>query len=142
LTPPLWFLGAYEWVLGTDDPKLLALARTAMLALGAAGLATVASYPLAYRRLMASAVESGSGDSRTGRAAIAETLARIVGRDPGVRATAQFFLSSAGRLERQRFAIASAIGIALAWGLPVLWRWSAVAPPNRRPPSSRFRSQR
>lgn len=128
LTPPLWFLGAYEGLLGTDDPKLLALARTAMLALGAAALATVASYPLAYRRVMEGAVESGGADSRIGRAAIAETFARMLGRDPGVRATAQFFLSSAGRLERQRFAIASAIGLALAWSLPGILALVRAAP--------------
>jgi hypothetical protein len=119
-TPPLWFLGAYEWVLGTDDPKLLALARTALLAVLVPAVVTLVTYPLAYRRLMASAVEWDGSLVRTRRAAVAEGLARIVGRDPGVRAAAQFFLSSAGRLERHRFAIATSLGVAAAWSLPTI----------------------
>ncbi len=123
-TPPLWFLGAYEWILGADDPVLMALARKAVVALLAAAALTVVSYPIAYRRLMASAVESGGGIGRTGvLAGVGEALTRAVARRAQLRAVSQFFLTSAFRVDRLRFVLASALGIAGAWGLPT---WFAL----------------
>lgn len=47
-----------------------------------------------------------------------------MGRAPHVRAVSQFFLATAGRVERHRFVIAASIGIALAWVMP---GWMAMA---------------
>jgi predicted permease len=128
-TPPLWFLGVYEWVLGTRDPIVLALARTAALAFGLAVTVTVAVYPLAYRRLMATVVEQSAGFGRVGRsAAMAKVLAMAIGRHPEVRAVSQFFLTTIARVERHRFVLAIAVGAALAWSLPG-WLAVAHAPP-------------
>jgi hypothetical protein len=120
--PPVWFLGAYEWILGARDPLLMELARKAVLALAAVTALTLVSFPIAYRRLMISAVETGAGFGRTGRfASAADLLARSTARRPQVRAVAQFFLSTLARAERHRFVLATSLGIAAAWGLPSLF---------------------
>ena len=117
--PPLWFLGAYEWVLGARDPVLMHLARNAVIAVAGAAALTLVSFPIAYRRLMISAVETGAGFGRTGWLAwAAEALTRATARRPQVRAVSQFFLSALARAERHRFVLATALGVAAAWGLP------------------------
>ena len=120
--PPVWFLGAYEWILGADDPALMQLARRAVIALSAATALTLVSFPIAYRRLMISAVETGAGFGRTGRLAwAAEALTRIAVRRPHARAVSQFFMATVARAERHRFVFATSLGVAAAWGLPTLF---------------------
>jgi hypothetical protein len=120
-TPPLWFLGVYEWMLGTTDPALRHLAL-----LGASSLATVAgltvlAYPLTYRRLMVEAVEHPEGLVRThATAGLARALTAITGRNAVVRATSQFFLTTVARIDRHRFVIAIALGAVAAWDLPTI----------------------
>ena len=124
-TPPLWFLGVYEVVLGTTDPVFRDLAGRAALVTAAALAATVCSYPFAYRRVMIAAIQEGSvaGPApRLGRVAGLLTLAS--GRDSGIRAVSQFFLATIGRVERHRFVIAASIGVAIAWVMP---GWMAMA---------------
>lgn len=124
-TPPLWFLGMYEVVLGTTDPVFHHLAGQAVLVTGVALIATVCSYPFAYHRVMVAAVQEGSvaGPApRLGRVARLLTLA--TGRASGIRAVSQFFLATIGRVERHRFVIAASIGIAIAWVMP---GWMAMA---------------
>jgi hypothetical protein len=118
--PPVWFLGVYEWILGTSDPALLALARRAALAIAAATLATVVSYPLAYRRLMVSVVETGSEPRNALGRVVQAMLVGAAGRHPAAKAAAAFFTSTIARVERQRFVLAIALGLAVAWGLPGL----------------------
>jgi hypothetical protein len=64
-TPPLWFLGVYEWMLGTRDPALRHLALAGVGAVGVTGILTAVLYPLAYRRVMDEAVEHPEGLMRT-----------------------------------------------------------------------------
>jgi hypothetical protein len=133
--PPVWFLGVYEWVLGTDDPVLLGFARTAVVALVAGLVATVASYPLAYRRVMVAVIEDadpgcGSGDRPARR--IARRLTAWTGRAPALRAVSQFLLATLGRVERHRFVMAAAVGTAVAWGLP---NWASMV--SARPTTPR-----
>jgi hypothetical protein len=131
-TPPLWFLGLYEWLLGTSDPKLLGLAMKAMLGLIAAILATAGSFPLAYRRVVATVVDNSAGFARVGRTtAVANALTSWITHNPGSRAVAQFFLATMGRVERHRFVMAVALGIAGTWGLP---SWFALLPAPPREP--------
>lgn len=118
-TPPLWFLGVYEWALGTTDPVLLRLARTATVAVAAGAIATVVSYPLAYRRVMIAVIEdAGSAGRDRPLRRLGRLLTIVTGRAPTLRAVSQFFLSTLGRSERHRFVCAAAIGTAVAWGLP------------------------
>lgn len=125
VTPPLWFLGIYETVLGTTDPVLIRLTNHATIALVLGSVATLCTYPFAYRRVAALAVEQGIGE--TGRSAgryISGLVTRSMGRAPHVRAVSQFFLATMGRVERHRFVIAASIGITLAWVMP---GWTAMA---------------
>jgi len=133
LTPPLWFLGLYEWVLGTSDPVLLHLASTAGLGM-AVVLATIAvAYPLACRRLLVNAVEHAGGFGRVGRwAVLARLVALASGRQPEVRAVSQYFLSTIGRVGQHRFVLAIAIGAATAWGLPSWMSLASALPPEPR----------
>ena len=127
MTPPLWFLGVYDVLLGTSHPALLALARTAILALAVAGAIAAIGYPLAYRRVMTDAVEHPGGIGRVGRSSVATRwLAAAIGRDAVVRAIGQFFLSTIVRVERHRFALALASGVAVAWILPTAVRWHVL----------------
>jgi hypothetical protein len=125
-TPPVWFLGLYEWILGTSDPMIIGLARTAAAALVVPSIVIAVVYPIAYKRLMVSVVEIGQ---RPGRSAIGRAfgwaLVSASGRHPEVRATADFLTSSLVRVERHRFVIAIALGVAVAWGLP---GWKAFTP--------------
>jgi hypothetical protein len=126
-TPPLWFLGLYETLLGTSNQTLLALGRTAWLALGGAALVAALSYPLAYRRVMRDAVEHPGDIGRVGAlTALARWLTVVLARDGVTRATTQFYLSTIGRVERHRFTLALAAGAALAWGLPTVVRWRSL----------------
>jgi predicted permease len=124
-TPPLWFLGIYESVIGAPGATLHQLASNAWGALGAALLVILIAYPLACRRLLADAVENPGGFGRVGRFALFPRLiAQFAGRSQDVRAVAQFYLATIGRVGQHRFVIAMAVGVAAAWSLPA---WMSLA---------------
>jgi hypothetical protein len=87
--PPMWFLGVYEWILGSTQPLISQLAGRAVLAFALPLAIVVVTYPLAYRRLMVSMVEAG----RHERGAFARTtqrlLVRVAGRTSAVQAAAE-----------------------------------------------------
>lgn len=127
-TPPMWFLGLYETILGTENQTLLALGRTAVFGLSAAAGLAALSYPLAYRRVMRDAVEHPGGMGRVGMlTAPARWLTPLIARQGVTRATVQFYLATLGRVERHRFTLAVAAGAALAWGLPTIVRWLGLS---------------
>ena len=117
-TPPIWFLGVYEEILGTPDPRLRDLARRGIVAVTAALGVVVLTYPLAYRRMAIAAVESPDlGPAR--HAYVSRFLPALIARDPTSRAAVQFLLATLGRVERHRFVVAMAAGLALAIVVPV-----------------------
>jgi hypothetical protein len=128
--PPMWFLGLYEWILGTNEPLIGVLARRAVLAFVAVALLTLVTYPLAFRRLMVSVVESGRQPHGTLARALRGLIVRAAGRDAAVRAAAEFFVATLARVERQRFMVAIALGVALAWSLPGLRAYVPSAQPQ------------
>ena len=128
--PPVWFMGLYEWLLGTSDPKLLALAARAGLTLLAATALTVLTFPLAYRRLMVSVVETADGPGRFAPSRLMRgALVLLSGRHPEVRAAADFYVATIARVERHRFVIAIALGLSLAWSVPWLRTFEPSAAP-------------
>jgi hypothetical protein len=128
-TPPLWFLGLYEVVLGTNDPLFHDLAKQAMLATAAGLLATVCSYPLAYRRVMIAVVEAGSSMGPASRLrSAARVLTLVTGRASDIRAVSQFFLATVGRVERHRFIIAASVGVTIAWVMPGWMTMASLKP--------------
>jgi hypothetical protein len=126
-TPPAWFLGLYEWILGTSDPVLLGLARTAALALGLAAAVTVVTFPLAYRRLMTASVErrAGAGVRPPGRF-LQGLVVRAAGPHAEARASAEFYAATVTRVDRHRFVVAMALGTGLAW---IVGGWKMLEPP-------------
>ena len=56
--PPLWFVGIYQTISGSNDPLFLGLAKTGVLAFGVVALVCVASYALNYKRKLLRALES------------------------------------------------------------------------------------
>ncbi len=136
LTPPLWFLGLYESVLTTSDPTLIGLNRVAVGALATVTAATLISYPLAYRRLVSSVVETGGvGARRRGMRRAAAWVVTCLSRASVTRASVQFFVASLARSSRHRFIVAASIGLSVAAGIPVLFRWwPELATPSDAPP--------
>ena len=129
--PPVWFLGIYERLLGSDDPLLRSLAlRAWALVAGSVALAVI-TYPIAYRRLMVSVVESGSEPRQRLARGIHWLLVRAAGRAPAVRAAAEFFTATLARVDRQRFVLAIALGVAIVWGFP---GWRNYVPTTEPPP--------
>jgi hypothetical protein len=132
-TPPLWFLGLYEVVLGTNDPLFHDLAKQAMLATAAGLVATVCSYPLAYRRVMIAVVEAGSSMGPASRLrSAARVLTLVTGRASDIRAVSQFFLATVGRVERHRFIIAASVGVTIAWVMPGWMTMASLRPDTPR----------
>lgn len=120
-TPPVWFLGLYEWLLGSSEPAILALAQRAALTLIAGGALVALTFPLAYRRLLVSVVEAQPpGGNRLARTA-STLLARLAGRQPPARGAAAFFVATAGRVERHRLVVATGLGLGLACALFGAW---------------------
>ena len=128
-TPPMWFLGFYEWLLGTSNPVLLGLAEKAGWTLLIAAALTVTTYPIAYRRQIVSAVEGDGKPDRPGAGALFRALLiGSAGRDAEARAAADFYTATLGRVERHRFALAMALGLAITWSL---FGWTAMDPSDR-----------
>jgi hypothetical protein len=135
LTPPVWFLGLYEWMLGHAEPAYRGLAATAVLAFGALTAVTLGAYAMVYRRVMVRVVETpeDSGRKRWVSAAF-ERITRGISRAPTRRAAAQFFFASIGRVERLRFVTAVTLGVLAAWLVPAL---AVIVAASESPPSPR-----
>lgn len=130
-TPPVWFLGLYEWLLGTTDPVLIALAQKAGLTLLIAVVVILATYPVAYRRLMVSVVERGRQPGRPLLVRLIRALLiRLAGRHPEAQAAADFYTATIGRVDRHRFVLALAAGVAIAW---IAVAWKSLDPPEAVP---------
>ena len=127
--PPMWFLGLYEWLLGSSSPVVAQLAGRAVMAFIVPLALVIVTYPLGYRRLMVSVVESGRHERNLVTRAAQHLLVRVAGRDSAVRAAAEFFTATIGRVERHRFVLAITIGLALAWSLPGLRAFEPSARP-------------
>jgi hypothetical protein len=118
-TPPLWFLGLYEVMLGAGSPLASALSRVALSALAMVTVITIGSYGLAYRRLMRAAVEEPPGAPRARRLSfLTLSIPIALARRPVTRAVVQFLLATMGRVERHRLVLAVASGAAVALSAP------------------------
>jgi predicted permease len=132
-TPPFWFLGLYESVLGTSNPFLQDSARVALAATGAAVACALCVYPLAYRRIAAAALSQLSSPRPRVRDSIRRHALRLLARTSPADGVAQFFVATILRVERHRLILASAAGVAATW---TVTSWLALPPPAmwRYPP--------
>lgn len=118
--PPVWFAGVYETLLRHDNAQMVELARRAVAALGAGLAITVIGLPIAYRRIMTTAVEMPDGlTSHRGRLD-AERISRLVAGRGLPAGMSQFLLAAIGRVSRHRFVMAAAAGACIAWSVPAL----------------------
>ncbi|MEO7192619.1 MAG: hypothetical protein ABI051_16325 [Vicinamibacterales bacterium] len=124
--PPFWFLGTYEWVLGTSNPVLTSLHWRGMAAFSLLLVVTAVSYLVSYARLSRAVVEGAdAAPPRPGAAACVEWLVGGLTRHPASRAAAQFFVTSMARVERLRFIAAMTIGLVVGWSVPLVYLWWA-----------------
>ncbi|MEO7190857.1 MAG: ADOP family duplicated permease [Vicinamibacterales bacterium] len=130
-TPALWFLGLYESILGTTDPMLGQLSWFAAAALGTVLVVTVGTYPLVYRRLTTSALETGGGKRRHRAARLPQMVAASISRNPRVRAISEFLLVTIGRSDLHRLIVAASVGLTVAWGAAAV---IALTPAGMRTP--------
>ncbi len=122
-SPPMWFLGLYETIVGQPQPVYHSLARTALWAsLVVSVLVVLLVFALPARS--ASGVGSAvvvSGRRRIG-SALTRRLADAVFHQARARASLRFTMAVLGRSATHRVYLAAALGAGLAWSLSgVFW---------------------
>ena len=118
--PSVWFLGVYEFILGTDNPLIIELAMKAVsVTLIAIGVTTVL-YPLVYRRVMRAADEIPPRARASWPTRVLEKMEIAAGYSARIRGVLQFTIATVTRVERHRLTLAVAAGITIALLLPVL----------------------
>jgi hypothetical protein len=123
--PPVWYLGIYESLLGTREPIIRRLAIGAVSSLCAALLVTALTYPIAYRRLVATVVGAPAAARQRWSAGAIDWLGRAVSRDAATQAGFTFFVLSLMRVPALRFVLSIGGGVALTWAGAVALEWSA-----------------
>lgn len=125
--PPMWFAGVYDAILGFPYRGVDAMAWRAAAATGGALAILIATYPLAYRRIVTAAMTGSPLAAR--RSLASRALDGTLRRAPvyaGTRGATQFILLTIGRVARQKLVVATALGAALAVALPFMMRWTAA----------------
>jgi len=122
-SPPMWFLGLYETIIGQPQPAFHALARTALGAVALTALAVVVLvFALPARRssdLASAVVLSGQ---RRAAADWVRRLGMLLLGHPRSRASLSFTVAGLARSTSHRLYLAAAIGAGLAWSFSgVFW---------------------
>jgi hypothetical protein len=117
LSPPMWFLGLYQYELGWDKPVFRDLARIGLQALGGVAVLAVCSYALAYKRhvkrcLEAAEIEAGAPGPV--RRMFLGFLEAVAVRRPLERAVFQFTTLTLSRSRKHRLYVSACAGLALA----------------------------
>jgi predicted permease len=116
-SPPLWFLGVEERLIGRGGPIVDELARTGLIALAAslfvAGAVLAGSWFLRFHRTATAAASPDSGSGRLLSMAL-ERLARVCWNDGRIRASFMFTARTITRSPRHRLSFAGALGVGLA----------------------------
>ena len=134
-TPPVWFLGLYETIVGTDAAIMHSLSAIAVAAFTAVLLLLAVTYPIACWRALGSTSSALSPTSRRWSRGVTDVIVRLLARDVPTRGALQFTLSTLGRIQQHRLTIAIALGIAVTICLPiVLARVSQLAGAGPRRP--------
>ena len=118
--PSVWFLGAYESVLGTDKPVLIALTTKALLATVLVIAVTSLLYPMVYRRVMRAVDEMPTRARVSWITRVFAVIEILAARAARLRGVIQFMLATVTRVERHRLTLAVAAGATIALLLPVL----------------------
>ena len=115
--PPLWFLGLYETLLGSDLESFHRLAATALAATGVMLGVGVLAYAVGYRRIVRRTLENAHPAGRRPglTAGVAHRVWPWVVRGPTQQAVVAFVGKSLGRSRRHRLLLAIYLGVALAF---------------------------
>lgn len=115
-SPPLWFLGLYQAIIGNPDPAYEPLARTALAACAiTAATVLLVFFAPRVRRGEHQLPASASGSLGAVLAAGRRLLARLAVRNPRGRASFVFTLTTMGRSGKHRLYLFGALGAGLAW---------------------------
>ena len=135
--PVAWFLGLYEWLVGSPRPIMAVLALRAVLAALVPTALTVAIYAFGYQRLLKRAVET---PSQSRRSLLMRAASRVVRwtwvRRPEEQAICAFIIRSIARSPRHSLLMSIYVGASLAmmitFVLPDILRFgpSALATPT------------
>jgi hypothetical protein len=135
--PVAWFLGLYEFLVGSPRPMMATLALRAVVAAVAPTAITIAIYVFGYQRLLKRAVET---PSRSTRSLLTRAVSRVVRwtfvRRPEEQAICAFVLRSIARNARHSLLMSIYVGASLAmmiaFVLPDILRFgpSALAAPT------------
>ena len=114
--PPLWFLGLYETLLGSDLESFRRLAVAAPVGIVTMSVLGAAAYAAGYRRIIRRALESPQRAAREpGR--VADVIHRVwtwTVRDPTEQAVIAFVGKSLARSGLHRLVLAIYVGVAFA----------------------------
>lgn len=117
-TPPVWFLGLYEWTLGSRDPLLRQLAWRAVATTALVVAINVVTLPMAYHRLVNGGVEGGQDRPSTHNGPWVWLERRV--RRPELRGALQFMRITMGRSAPHRSVVFACLGIVVALALPAI----------------------
>jgi hypothetical protein len=115
LSPPMWFLGLYEWIIGHPWPEYEALGRTALEAVAATLAIVLVAFFAPRQRRSEHLVAAPSGAFSGVLAALRSLAARVAVRHPLGRASFAFTLTAMARSTTHRLYLAGAVGAGLAW---------------------------
>jgi hypothetical protein len=115
-SPPLWFVGLYQYGMGWHQPVFRRLAGLALVAVGSAAVLAACTYTLAYKRHVKRCLEAAETETARGpvRRWAADLVQRLATRRPFERAIFQFVTASAARSRKHRLYISAYAGLALA----------------------------
>ena len=118
--PPLWFLGLYQTLLGSEDAVFHALAWVSVVALVMVAIFCAAGYVLNYKRHMQRALEASTADP-AGPSWLAGAAMRLINqlvlRKPRERAIFFFVVRTITRSAKHRLYFAAYVGTGLALAL-------------------------
>jgi hypothetical protein len=116
LSPPLWFLGLYEWIIGHPWPEYEDLAHTGLQAIAVTLALVLAAFFAPKQRRAEHLQAAPAAGAFSGAVAALRTLAATLAlRHPRGRASFVFTLTAMGRSTKHRLYLAAAIGAGLAW---------------------------
>lgn len=136
-SPPMWFLGLYQAIVGNPQPYYLPLALTALAACAGSVLLVLALFfgPSGRGAGAATAYVSDSPGSLA--SAMRAVAARLLVRHPLGRACFTFTLVTLGRSGKHRLYLAAALGAGLAWAATgVFWQYAQQGWEGLRTPTT------
>lgn len=117
ISPPMWFLGLYQYALGWDKPVFRDLAHIGLLSLAGVAALAACTYALAYKRHVRHCLESAGvedGAPSPLRRALSRLLESVATRRPLERAVFQFTLITVRRSRKQRLYVSACAALGLA----------------------------